>query len=386
MQDFIYLDYAATAPLAMEAREAMLPYLGEQFGNPSALYRIGRQARRAVEEARDTIAHCLGARPEEIYFTGCGTESDNWAIKSMAQLGAAAGNRAFVTSAFEHHAVLHPFAALENAGAKVTYLPVHADGGVRPSELEAALTPDTALVSVMFANNEIGTVQPIAELAAICQKWGVPFHTDAVQAAGHLPIDVHALGIDLLSLSGHKFGGPKGVGVLYIRRGLLPPPLLDGGAQEQARRGGTENVAGIVGMAAALQASCARMQVETRRLSALRDRLEAGLCAGIPDCCPSAAPGMPRLPGHVNLCFAGVEGETLLLLLDGAGICVSSGSACTAGSTDPSHVLLALGRSPQQAKGALRLTLGADTTDADIDAVLRMLPDAVARVRALAAY
>ncbi len=386
MQDLVYLDYAATAPLALEAREAMLPYLDAQFGNPSALYCIGRQARQAVEEARGTIARCLGARPEEIYFTGCGTESDNWAIKGMAQLGAAEGKHAFVTSAFEHHAVLHPFAALKNAGARVTYLPVHGEGGVRPSELEAALSPDTALVSVMFANNEIGTVQPIAELAAICQKWGIPFHTDAVQAAGHLPIDVHALGVDLLSLSGHKFGGPKGVGALYIRRGLLLPPLLDGGAQERARRGGTENVAGIVGMAAALQASCARMQGEALRLSALRDRLEDGLCTSIPDCFPSATPGMPRLPGHVNLCFAGVEGETLLLLLDCAGICASSGSACTAGSVDPSHVLLALGRSPQQAKGSLRLTLGAGTTDADIDAVLRVLPDAVARVRALAAY
>lgn len=386
MQDLVYLDYAATAPLTLEAREAMLPYLDAQFGNPSALYCIGRQARQAVEEARATIARCLGARPEEIYFTGCGTESDNWAIKGMAQLGAAEGKYAFVTSAFEHHAVLHPLAALEKAGARVTYLPVHAEGGVRPSELEATLSPDTALVSVMFANNEIGTVQPIAELAAICQKRSVPFHTDAVQAAGHLPIDVHALGVDLLSLSGHKFGGPKGVGALYIRRGLLLPPLLDGGAQEQARRGGTENVAGIVGMAAALQASCARMQGEAHRLSVLRDRLEAGLCASIPDCFPSAAPGMPRLPGHVNLCFAGVEGETLLLLLDCVGICASSGSACTAGSTNPSHVLLALGKSPQQAKGALRLTLGAGTTDADVDAVLRVLPDAVARVRALAAY
>lgn len=384
MKHLVYADYAATSPLSAAAREAMLPYLDALFANPSAVYQIGRQARRAVEEARDAIAACLGARPEEIYFTGCGTEGDNWAVKGMAQLGAGAGKRALITSAFEHHAVLHPCAAMEKAGFSVTYLPVHADGAVRPAELAAALRPDTALVSVMFANNEVGTVQPVAELAKLCHAHGVPLHTDAVQAAGHLPIDVHAMGIDLLSLSAHKFGGPKGTGVLYVRRGLFLPPLLDGGAQEQGRRSGTENVAGIVGMAAALQESCARMEAEAVRLSALRDRLESGLLAAVPQCRNSLAPGQPRLPGHLNLCFEGIEGDTLLLLLDRAGVCASSGSACTAGSIDPSHVLSALGIPPAWARGSLRLTLGFGTTQEDVDILLHAIPAAVARIRSLA--
>lgn len=384
MKHLVYADYAATSPLSAAAREAMLPYLDALFANPSAVYQIGRQARRAVEEARDAIAACLGARPEEIYFTGCGTEGDNWAVKGMAQLGAGAGKRALITSAFEHHAVLHPCAAMEKEGFSVTYLPVHADGAVRPAELAVALRPDTALVSVMFANNEVGTVQPVAELAKLCHAHGVPLHTDAVQAAGHLPIDVHAMGIDLLSLSAHKFGGPKGTGVLYVRRGLFLPPLLDGGAQEQGRRSGTENVAGIVGMAAALQESCARMEAEAVRLSALRDRLESGLLAAVPQCRNSLAPGQPRLPGHLNLCFEGIEGDTLLLLLDRAGVCASSGSACTAGSIDPSHVLSALGIPPAWARGSLRLTLGFGTTQEDVDILLHAIPAAVARIRSLA--
>lgn len=379
MQKLVYADNAATTPLSKTALEAMRPYLTNEFGNPSALYAPGRRARKAVEQAREKIAFCLGADPEEITFTACGTESDNWAIKGIAQYQAENGKKHIFTTAFEHHAVLYTCKALEHYGFSVTYLPVHTDGYVSPADLEAALTPDTALVSIMFANNELGTIQPVEELATICNNHSVPFHTDAVQAAGHLPISVHRQGIDLLSLSAHKFGGPKGTGVLYLRRGLHPVPLLNGGAQEQGQRGGTENVAGIVGMAAALKERTATLAADTARISALRDRLERGLLSAVPNCHRNG--GGNRLPGHLNLYFDGIEGESLLLLLDQEGICASSGSACTAGSIDPSHVLQAIGLTKGQARSSLRLSLGVQNTEADVDCLLQVIPAAVERLR-----
>lgn len=379
MQKLVYADNAATTPLSAAARKAMLPWLENAFGNPSALYAPGRAARKAVEQARDAIADCLGCSSEEIYFTSCGTESDNWAVKGMALQQAKIGKKHLVTSAFEHHAVLHACKALEPYGFSVTRLPVSTTGFITPEALEAALTPDAALVSIMTANNELGTVQPVSELAAVCRKHGVLFHTDAVQAVGHLPLSVHRQGIDLLSLSAHKFGGPKGTGVLYVRRGLHPVPLLDGGAQEQGSRGGTENVAGIVGMAAALQERTASLEADAARIRTLRDRLEAGLCSAIPDCRRNG--GAERLPGHLNLLFKGIEGESLLLLLDREGICASSGSACTAGSTDPSHVLLAIGLTREQARSSVRFSLGVETTDAEVERMLQVVPDAVKRLR-----
>lgn len=379
MQKLIYADNAATTPLSENALAAMRPYLTTEFGNPSALYSPGRRARRAVEQARDDIAACLGAGPEEIAFTACGTESDNWAIKGIARCQAENGKKHIITSAFEHHAVLHACKALEHYEFNVTYLPVSAEGYVSPQELEAAITDSTALVSIMFANNELGTIQPIKELAAVCRKHGVPFHSDAVQAAGHLPIDVHRQNIDLLSLSAHKFGGPKGTGVLYIRRGLHPSPLMDGGAQEQGHRGGTENVAGIVGMAAALKERTASLETDAARVSFLRDRLENGLLSAVPNCHRNG--GDSRLPGHLNLRFDGIEGESLLLMLDQAGICASSGSACTAGSVDPSHVLQAIGLSKEQARSSLRLSLGVQNTEADVERLLQVIPEVVSKLR-----
>lgn len=381
----IYADHAATTPLAPAARRAMAPWLDAAFGNASALYAPGRRARKAVEQARDRCAAVLGAKPEEIYFTSGGTEGDNWALKGMALLGARSGKRHLVTTAFEHPAVLRSCAALAEWGFEITYLPVHAHGLVRPQELAAALRPDTALASVMLANNELGTIQPVADCAQICAQRGVPLHCDAVQAVGHVPVDVSRLGVSLLSLSAHKFGGPKGVGLLYVRSGIQLPPLLHGGAQEGGLRAGTENVAGIVGMAAALEAACASMQADAARVAALRDRLEAGLLAAVPGCRRNGA-ATPRLPGHLNLCFDGVEGESLLLLLDQQGVCASSGSACAAGSIEPSHTLLALGLSPQQAKSSLRLSLGAENTEEDVEILLQRVPQAVERLRRIAAY
>jgi cysteine desulfurase len=379
IRNVIYADNAATTPLSKAALSAMLPYLTEDYGNASALYSLGRRTRKAVEQARDCIAACLGADPEEIYFTSCGTESDNWAINGMAQQRAKSGCHRIVTSAFEHHAVLHTCAALP--GFSVTYLPVHKDGYVCPEELRAALTPDTALVSIMYANNELGTIQPIDEVAAVCRAAQVPFHTDAVQAAGHLPIHVHQERIDLLSLSAHKFGGPKGTGVLYIRRGLHPAPLLHGGAQEQGKRGGTENVAGIVGMAAALKERTDSLPADAVRISSLRNQLENGLLAAIPGSFRNG--GTRRLPGHLNLCLPGIDGEALLLMLDQVGICASSGSACTAGSIDPSHVLRAIGLSDKLARSSLRFSLGVQNTPAEIERMLSCIPAAVKRLQAL---
>ncbi|MDD4808180.1 MAG: cysteine desulfurase family protein [Oscillospiraceae bacterium] len=378
MQKIIYADNAATTPLSQKALTAMMPYLTEFYGNPSALYSLGRRARKAVEQARDSIAACLGATPEEIYFTACGTESDNWALRGMAAEQAKSGRRHIITSVFEHHAVLHTCQALEQKGFSVTYLPVTKDGYVRPEDLQAALTPKTALVSIMYANNELGTVQPVRQLADICRTADVPFHTDAVQAAGHLPINVHLNNIDLLSLSAHKFGGPKGCGVLYIRRGLHPANLLCGGAQEQGRRGGTENTAGIVGTAAALRERTAALEQDTKCVSTLRDRLERGLLAAVPGCFRNG--GSHRLPGHLNLCFPGTDGEALLLLLDQQGICASAGSACAAGSIEPSHVLQAIGLDRQAARSSLRFSLGVQNTEEDVDQLLQAVPDAVKRL------
>mgnify|MGYP000865781348 FL=1 len=379
LQHPIYVDNAATTPLSNKALTAMQPFLTSAYGNPSALYSLGRQARKAVEQARDSIADCLGASPEEIYFTSCGTESDNWAIKGMAREQAKKGRKHIISSAFEHPAVLHTCKALEHYGFSATYLPVHSDGMVRPDELEAAITPETALVSILYANNELGTIQPIEECASVCRKHGIPFHTDAVQAVGHLPIQVHQQKIDMLSFSAHKFGGPKGTGALYIRRGLYPEIFMDGGAQEQAHRGGTENVAGIVGMAAALKERSVFLLKNIARVKALRNRLENGLLNSIPGCFRSG--GNNRLPGHLNLRFDGIDGEALLLLLDQAGIYASSGSACAAGSTDPSHVLLAIGLSNEQARSSIRFSLDIQNTEEEIERLLQIIPDAVKRLR-----
>lgn len=378
---YIYADNAATTPVAPPVLEAMLPFYTRQFGNPSAVYGPGRIAKRALEEARDRTARCLGAQPKEIYFTGSGTEADNWAIKGVAHAMAAQGKKHIITSKFEHHAVLHTCAALEKEGFEVTYLDVHENGRVIPEELETVLREDTALVSIMYANNEIGTIQPIPEIGEICRSHGVLFHTDAVQAAGHLPIDVVAQNIDLLSLSAHKFSGPKGVGALYIRSGLAFPNLVDGGAQERGRRAGTENVAGAVGLSAALELACASMAERTARLIPLRDKLTDGLLKI--ERSHLNGDREHRLPGHINLCFERIEGESLLLMLDLQGICASSGSACTSGSLDPSHVLLALGVPPEIAHGSLRLSLPDDFTESDADTVLRAVTDIVARLRSM---
>ena len=377
---FIYADNAATTPVSEEAFSAMEPFFRESFGNPSSLYSVGRRARKALESAREDAAACLNAAPEELFFTSGGSESDNWAVKGIAFSQRAKGKNHIITSKFEHHAVLHACRFLESEGFEVTYLDVHENGIIRPEELEAALRPETALVSVMFANNEIGTVQPVREIGEICRRHGVLFHTDAVQAAGTLPIDLKDLKIDLLSLSAHKFYGPKGTGALYIRKGTEFANLIDGGAQERARRAGTENVAGAVGLAAAFKAACNRREEGSALLIRLRDRLTDGLLKI--EGTRLNGDRVRRLPGNVNVAFNGVNGETLVLMLDQAGICASSGSACTAGSSDPSHVLLAIGLPPKLAAGSLRLTLGARNTEEEVDAILGTLPRIIEKIRA----
>lgn len=378
----IYLDNAATTRPCPAALDAMRTALEDAWGNPSALYRPGQQARKLVEDARRTVARVLhAARPAEITFTSGGTESDVQALYTGAALGAAAGKRHIISTQIEHHAVLHTLQALQTQGFTVTLLPPSAAGLITPQQLADALQPDTCLVSIMFANNEIGTVQPIAELGALCRERGVLFHTDAVQAAGHLAIDVQATNIDLLSLSGHKFHGPKGVGALYVRQGVPITSLIEGGAQERGKRAGTENVPGIAAMAAALEDACAHMEENRAKVTALRDKLIAGL-SQIPH---SALNGDPvnRLPGNVSFCFEGIEGESLLLLLDDAGICASSGSACTSGSLDPSHVLLAIGRPHEVAHGSLRLSLSEWNQPWEIDHILREVPRVVAYLRSM---
>ena len=378
---FIYLDNAATTRVSDTALSAMLPYFQEQYGNPSSLYAFGQEAKEALERARATVAGVLNCEPREIIFTSGGSEADNQAIRSAADIGARAGKRHIISTAFEHHAVLHTLSKLEKEGFEVTLLDVHSDGLVRVEELAAAIRPDTCLVTVMYANNEIGTIQPIAEIGRVCRERGVLFHTDAVQAAGHLPIDVRAQNIDLLSLSAHKFHGPKGVGALYARRGTALTNLIEGGAQERGKRAGTENTAGIAGMAAALDEAARNMERSSAKMTALRERLIAGL-SQIPH---SALNGDAerRLPGNVSFCFEGIEGESLLLLLDDKGICASSGSACTSGSLDPSHVLLAIGRPHEVAHGSLRLTLSEDTSEADIDYTIKAVTEVVAYLRSI---
>ena len=381
MDRTVYADNAATTAVSPQVLEAMLPYYKEVYGNPSSLYSVGQKAKAALEEARETVAACLGAEAGEIYFTSCGTESDNWAIKGAAHAMRKKGKDHIITSAFEHHAVLHTCQALEKEGFTVTYLPVHENGIVRPEELEAAITDRTGLVTIMYANNEIGTIQPIPEIGAICKKHGVWFHTDAVQAVGNVHIHVKEQNIDMLSLSGHKFHAPKGVGALYIRRGIAIPNLLDGGAQERGKRGGTENVAQIVGLAAGLKEACATIDQRVARLSPLRDKLMDGLLKI--DRCRVNGDREHRLPGNVSMCFQGVEGESLLLMLDLKGISASSGSACTSGSLDPSHVLLAIGLPHEVAHGSLRLSFGDYNTEEDIDYILEVLPPIIQRLRSM---
>ena len=350
MKRFVYADNAATTPVSQKVLDAMLPYYAEYYGNPSSLYSIGRDAKKPLELAREQVAKALGAFSNEIFFTSGGSEADNWAIKGIAHEMAKKGKKHIITSKFEHHAVLHTVEALEKEGFEVTYLEVYSNGIVKPEDVEAAIREDTALVTIMYANNEIGTIQPIPEIGAICKKHKVLFHTDAVQAVGNVPIDVKEQNIDLLSLSGHKLHAPKGVGALYIRRGIRMPNLIDGGAQERGRRAGTENVAGIVGLGVAITEACATMEERKQRLTKMRDRL----IEGVSKIERSRLNGdqTHRLPGNFNMCFEGIEGESLLLKLDFAGICASSGSACTSGSLDPSHVLLAIGLPHEIAHGS----------------------------------
>ena len=376
----IYLDNAATTAVSKTALDAMLPCLTEDYGNPSSLYTLGQRAAERLYDARQTFAKYLNAaRPEEITFTSGGSEADNQAILSAAALGEKKGKKHVISTKFEHHAVLHTLQKLEKHGFEVTLLDIPPDGVITVDEVRAALRPDTCLVTIMFANNEIGTVQPIPEIGKLCREAGVLFHTDAVQAAGHLPIDVQAMDIDLLSLSAHKFHGPKGVGVLYTRRGIPLTNVIEGGAQERGKRAGTENTAGICGAAAAFREACENMEQNAAHMRPLRDKLIAELTK-IPHSVLNGDP-VRRLPGNVNLCFEGIEGESLLLLLDGKGIAASSGSACTSGSLDPSHVLLALGRPHEVAHGSLRLTLSEATTEEEVDYVLSVLPGIVEYLR-----
>lgn len=375
----IYVDNAATTAMSDTAIKAMTPYLKEVYGNPSSLHTVGQVAKEALDEARADIAKCLNCDAREIYFTSGGSEADNQAIRSAAANGARKGKKHIVSTAFEHHAVLHTLKKLEKEGYEVTYLPVHADGLIAAEEVAAAIRPDTALVTVMYANNEVGTVLPIREIGAVCRKAGVTFHTDAVQAVGHIPVDVQADNVDMLSVSAHKFHGAKGVGALYCRRGIPLNTFIEGGAQERNKRAGTENIAGIASMAAALKEACENMTANAEKLIKLRDELIDGLLK-IPH---SKLNGdrVKRLPSNVNMCFEGIEGEGLLLHLDARGICASSGSACTSGSLDPSHVLLALGLPHEVAHGSLRISLSESNTEEDIKAILKAVPEVVAYLR-----
>ena len=376
---FVYADNAATTCISQTALDAMMPYLTKQYGNPSSLYSFGQTARKAIEDARKTVAACINAQPREIYFTSGGSEADNQAILSAAKIGARKGKRHLISTVFEHHAVLHTLKKLEKDGFDVTLLPVPEDGVVRIEDLEAAVRNDTALVTVMFANNEIGTVQPVTEIGTFCRERNIPFHTDAVQAAGHMPIDVEAMNIDMLSLSGHKFHAPKGVGVLYVKKNFPLMNLIEGGGQERGKRAGTENVAGIVALAAALKESCDTMEENTARILPMRDKLISEL-GKIPHSIINGSMEN-HVPGTVNICFEGLEGDGLLLLLDQNGICASSGSACNAGSIDPSHVLLAIGVPYELAHGSLRLSIGEYNTMEEIDHIIRVVPQVVETLR-----
>ncbi len=377
----IYADNAATTRMSRTAISAMLPYLDTIYANPSSLHTPGQEAAQALAQARTRIARNLGAQAQEIVFTSGGSEADNQALLSAAVFGAQKGKKHIISSSFEHHAVLHTLKKLEKQGFEITLLDVHADGLIRPDELESAIREDTALVSVMYANNEIGTVQPVSRIGEICRAHGVLFHTDAVQAAGHIPVDVVQDHVDMLSLSAHKFYGPKGTGVLYCRRGVPLSPFIEGGAQERGRRAGTENLPGIMAMAAAFDEACADMQKNMEKTTALRDRLIRGL-SYIPHSILNGD-AQKRLPGNVSFCFEGIEGESLLLLLDAHGISASSGSACTSGSLDPSHVLLAIGRPHDVAHGSLRLTLSHENTIEEIDTIIYTVGQAVDYLRSI---
>ncbi len=378
---FVYADNAATTSVSKTALDAMMPYLTTLYGNPSSLYSFAQKAKEALEDARKTVADIIGAQPKEIYFTSGGSEADNQAIVSMAKFGALKGKKHLISTKFEHHAVLHTLKQLEKQGFEVTLLDVHEDGVVRLEDVEAAIREDTALVTVMFANNEIGTVQPIKEIGALCRSKGIPFHTDAVQAAGHMPINVKEMNIDLLSMSGHKFHAPKGVGVLYARKGMPLFNIIEGGAQERGKRAGTENIPGIVALAAALKESVDNMEANTAKIIPMRDKLFAEL-SKIPH---SKINGSleHHVPGTVNMCFEGIEGESLLLLLDSKGVCASSGSACTSGSLDPSHVLLAIGLPHEVAHGSLRLSIGEYNTMEEIDHIIEVVPGIVEYLRSI---
>ena len=377
----IYLDHSATTPVDPRVVDAMAPYWTEMYGNPSSVYSLGRRSAAALEDARRTVARILNAQPTEIVFTSCGTESDNLAIRGTALAAAAKGRRHLITTPIEHHAVLHTVADLvERFDFEVTHVPVDRSGLVDPDGVRAAIRPDTALISVMLANNEVGTIEPVAEIGAIARQFGVPFHTDAVQAAASMALDVEALQVDLLALSAHKFHGPKGVGLLYVRKGTRLGPVQTGGSQERGRRAGTENVPYIVGMARALELSAEDRAAEFARLLALRERLLAGILARIPDV-ELTGHRERRLPGHLSLIVRGVEAQSLLIALDLAGIAASSGSACASGAPTPSGVLRAMGYAPDEALGALRLTLGRSNSEADVDTVLEQLPEIVKRVR-----
>ena len=377
----IYADNAATTKMSRTAIDAMLPYMETYYGNPSSLHTVGQQAAEALMAARQTVAACLGCQPREITFTSGGSEADNQALVSAARIGERKGRKHIISTAFEHHAILHTLKKLEKEGFDVQLLDVGPTGTVTAQQVADAIREDTCLVTIMYANNEIGSILPIPEIGAVCREKGVLFHTDAVQAAGHLHIDVKAQNIDMLSLSAHKFHGPKGVGVLYARQGIPLTNIIEGGAQERGKRAGTENIPGIVSMAAALQEACAHIDENAAKVSALRDKLMAGL-SQIPH---SALNGDPvhRLPGNVNFCFEGIEGESLLLLLDAKGICASSGSACTSGSLDPSHVLLAIGRPHEVAHGSLRLSLCEWNTQEEVDYMLQVIPEVVEYLRSM---
>ena len=377
----IYADNAATTALSPKVLDKMMPYLTEIYGNPSSIYAEGVKAHNAIDTARDEIAKCIGASANEIYFTSGGSEADNWAIKGAAHSMLKKGKKHIISSAFEHHAVLHTLDALKKEGFEITLLEVHEDGVVRPEDLKNAIREDTGLVTIMYANNEIGTIQPISELAEICKNHNIIFHTDAVQAIGNVEIDVHNQNIDMLSLTAHKIHGPKGCGALYIRKGIRIPNLIDGGAQENGRRAGTENVAGIVGLAEALKLAIAEMNERNKRLIAIRDKIIAGLLKIE----RSRLNGDPvkRLPGNINMCFEGIEGESLLLNLDLKGISASSGSACTSGSLDPSHVLLSIGLPHEIAHGSMRLSFSDDNTMEDADYILETVPPIIEKLRAM---
>lgn len=378
---YIYADNAATTAVSEEVLSAMLPYFRENYGNASSIYKLGRDAQRAIETAREKVAKALGAEPREIFFTSCGSESDNWAVKGTAEIMAKKGKKHIITSVFEHHAILHTTEYLEKHGFEVTYIPVSDKGLIDPQDIKNAIREDTALVTIMYANNEIGTIQPIDEIAAICHEKGVLFHTDAVQAVGHVEIDVHKQGIDMLSLSGHKIHAQKGIGALYVRKGIVLPNLIHGGGQERGKRAGTENVPAIVGLGVAIEAATRNIAEKAAVITPRRNRLIDGILK-LPYTRLNGDRDR-RLPGNLNISIEGIEGESLLLMLDMNGICASSGSACTSGSLDPSHVLLSLGLKHAVAHGSMRLSIEEDVTDEDIDYILEVIPKIVERLRSM---